>query len=143
MTQLTNDALLEQLGELDLFPQGDEIQLFAGSPTSQTGAYPLKGVVHHITVNNVANASLAMKSILTNEAPSFVFVVNDGAQTVNVFPYKQPAANSQESMNGVANASQAITAGQACMFMSTPPQLKRKGGTVVAGTLDWRAAVLS
>lgn len=144
MTQLTNDALMQQLGELNLFPLGDEIFLYAGAPTTQVGATPVRSNVHRVVVNNQAAAALVMKSILSNEAPSFVFIANDGAQTVNVFPYRAlQAPDNAESMNGSANGSQAIAAGQACLFMSVPVQINRKGGTVVGGTLDWRAAVLS
>lgn len=140
MTQLTNDSLFEQLAEIG-FTLGEQIYLFAGAPTTQAAGAPVKGALHEIVVNNQAGAALVMKSILSNDAPSFVFLINQGAQAVSVFPFKQPAG-SQESMNGVANASFSVTAGNAAIFMSVPVLLKRKGSGS-GGTLDWRAALLS
>src|SRR5258708_9909943 len=110
MTQLTNDALLEQLCETYGIGAGEEIFLFAGASPAQ-GAGPVKGQMHRIVVNNVANAALTMKSILSNDAPSFVWIINDGTQSVNVFPFTG-GTDTAEKMNGVANASQAVAAGQ-------------------------------
>jgi hypothetical protein len=142
VTTLTNDALLEQLCETYGIGAGEEIYLFAGAPTTQAGGGAVKGQLHRIVVNNVANAALVMKSILSNDAPSFVWILNDGAQSVNVFPFTGGTDNA-EKMNGVANASQAVAAGQAALFMSIPVQIKKKGGTSGGGTFDWRAAILN
>ncbi len=141
MTTLTNDALLEQLCETYGIAASEELYLFAGASTAQ-GAGPVKGQLHRIVVNNVANAALTMKSILSNDAPSFVWIINDGAQSVNVFPFTG-GTDTAEKMNGVANASQAVAAGQAALFMSIPVQIKKKGGTSGGGTFDWRAAILN
>src|SRR6516162_9635813 len=108
MAQLTNDALYELLAQWG-DPVGDDLFFFAGSPTSQ-GAGPVKSWMHRIVVNNVANAALTMKSILSLDAPSMVFLINDGAQSCNVFPF------AGEKMNGTLNASQAIASLQACAF---------------------------
>ena len=140
MSQLTNDALLEQLVELGV-NLGDEIYLFAGAPTTQAGGGPVKAALHRIVVNNQAGAALVMKSILSNDAPSFVWLINDGVQAVSVFPFKQPTGT-QESMLGVANASFSVTAGNAAVFMSIPVLIKRKGSSS-GGTVDWRASLIS
>jgi hypothetical protein len=136
MSALTNDALYEQLAA-DGWPVGDDLFFGAAAPTTQALGAPLRASAHRVTANGTANASATLKSILSNEAPGIVWVINDGANTVAVFP----AAG--EKTNGTLNASFAVTAGNAAVFVPVPTQVKRKGGTSGGGTLDWRAALIS
>lgn len=136
MAQLTNDALYEILAA-DAWPIGDDIYLFAGAPTSQSGGGPVKGCVHRIVLNNQAAAALVMKSILSNDCPQMVWILNDGAQAAAVFCFPG------EKMNGSANGSFSVTAGNAAVFAAIPTQIKRKGGGSGGGTLDWRPALIS
>jgi hypothetical protein len=69
-----------------------DIFLFAGADATQQAAYPLKDQVHRIVANSVANAWPALKGIFSNEAPGMVFITNDSANTVVVFPFKNFAA---------------------------------------------------
>src|SRR5260370_602064 len=117
VTTLTNDALLEQLCETYGIAASEEIYLFAGASTAQ-GAGPVKGQLHRIVVNNVAGAALTLKSVLSNDAPSFVWLVNDGAQSANIFPFVG------EKMNGTLNASQALASAQAVLLMREPKSIR-------------------
>jgi len=144
MSQAVNDFLYEILGGQG-FTFGDDIFLFAGAPTSQQAAGAIRGQCHRIVANAVANASLALKSILSNDNPQLVFLINDSANNVVVFPFKNFAAgaiDTGEGINGVANGSFTITPGNAAIFVASLVQAKRKGGAS-AGTLNWSAALLS
>lgn len=136
MTQLTNDALYEQLMELGIMP-GDEINLFAGAGTTQAAGVPVKGMLHRIVACSVASASLTMKSVLSNDAPSFVWLINDSPNTVAVFSFPG------DHMNGTLNGNQTIATLTAALFMSIPVLVRRKGGASGGGTTDWRAATLA
>lgn len=144
MSTLNNDYLLEQLAAQG-FPQGEEIFLPTGSLTTQQGGYPVKGQCHHITFCNVASAALVLKSILSNDNPGMVFLINDSANTVVVFPFKSfgtGATDTTETVNGGASFS--VTASNAAIFIASLVQTKRKGGS--SGTtpaLNWSAALLS
>jgi hypothetical protein len=76
-----------------------------------------------------------MRSIKTNEAPSMVWLLNDGAQTATVFPAVGDTINGGASFN--------ITAGNAAVFARIPAQVKRKGGASGGGTLNWSASLIS
>jgi hypothetical protein len=140
MTQQTNDALLEVLSE-DGWPVGDEIFIGAAAPTAQAGGQPVKGSCHRVLQagnTGTAGASVTMKSVKTQEAPSMVWIIND--QPVNgivVF------CGLGDNMNGAANASFAIPALTAAVFCRIPAQIKRKGGVSGGGTIDWRASTLA
>jgi len=136
VTQLTNDALYEQLGS-DGYAVGDDIFIFAGAPIVQAGAVAVKAQVHRVVKNLTVNAALIMRSKLTNDAPPFAWLLNDGANDIRVYAFVG------ELMNGTLNNFFTVTAGNAALFVGIPTQLKRKGGFVVAGTLDWRPALIT
>jgi hypothetical protein len=136
MSALTNDALYEQLAA-DGWPVGDDLFFGAAAPTTQALGAPIRASAHRVTANGTANASATLKSLLSNEAPGMVWLINDGAQTVAVF------CAAGEKMNGVANASFAVTAGNAAVFVPIPTQVKRKGGTSGGGTLNWSSALIT
>jgi hypothetical protein len=136
MAALTNDALLETLA-IDGWPVGDEIFIPAGAATTQAGGLAFKASAHRVTANGTANASMTMRSLLSNDAPPMAWLINDSANTVAVF------CAAGEKMNGGANGSFSVTAGNAAVFIAIPVQIKRKGGASGGGTLDWRAALIS
>jgi hypothetical protein len=136
MSQLNNDALLEILSE-DGWPQGDEFQIFSGAGTTQAAGLRFKSASHRVVKNLTANAAIVLGSIQTGEAPSMAWLINDSGNTVNVF------CAPGENMNGVANSSFAVTAGNAAVLFRVPMQIKRKGGTSGGGSLNWSAALLT
>jgi hypothetical protein len=136
MAALTNDALLEALAA-DGWPVGDEVFIPAAAGTTQAAGLPFKSAAHRVTANGTASASMTLKSLLSNEAPGLVWLINDSANTVAVFPF------AGEKMIGVANASFLVTAGNAAVFVAIPVQIKRKGGTSGGGTTDWRASLIT
>jgi hypothetical protein len=147
MSQQNNDYLFEILGTQG-FTSGEDIMLFAGAPTSQQGAYPIKGQMHRIVACSVANASLVLKSVLSNDNPQLVFLINDSPNTLVVFPFKSFAAGSPpdvgESVNGVVNGSFSLTSLNAAIFVSSLVQSKRKGGSSgITPALNWSAALLT
>lgn len=146
MSALNNDYLYEILGGQG-FAAGDDIVLPAGSGTTQaTAGVIVKGQLHRVTVS-IANAAMLLKSVLSNDNPQLVFVINDTPNTVQVFPYKAVAAgavDTGEAMNGVANAGFSITANNAAIFVSSLVQPKRKGGASGSTpALNWSAALLT
>lgn len=144
MSQINNDYLIEQLANQG-FTFGEEIALFAGAGTTAVTGYPVKDQCHHVTTCSVASAALVLKSIMSNDNPGMVFIVNDSANTIVVFPFKASAAgavDNVELING-ATGGFAITSLNSAIFTASLVQQKRKGGA--GGTtpeLNWSAALL-
>jgi hypothetical protein len=135
MAQLTNDALLQLLAAEGL-SLGDEQYFFAGAPTTQAGGAPFKSQVHRVVKNAVSGAAMTMKSLLSNDANLFCFLINDDpTNAVSVFCFPG------EKMNGTSNGSFSVTAQNAAIFIGIPVQIARKGGS--GGTLNWSAALIS
>jgi len=126
---VANTALLYNLGLL-AFPVIDNLSSTVATAT-QTGAIALVGELHRVT-KAVSTGSFILKSLISNEAPPLVFVVNDSAQTINVYP------TVGETMNGVANAAFQITTGTSGIFIAIPTAHLAKG----ASSVDWRAALI-
>jgi hypothetical protein len=125
---VANTALLYNLG-LTQFPVYDDLASLV--VTVQTGATSLIGEACRVTTA-IANGAFTLKSLLTLDGPPLVFVINDSAQTIKVFPFLSTA--SPESINGTANLALSIPTGQSGIFISVP---NAKGATQ-----DWRAAVI-
>lgn len=99
--------------------------LYSSVGASQSGATALSGALHRVT-KGAATASFMLKAMLM-EAPRIVIVVNDGPNSINVYPAVG------DTMNGVANAAQAIAAGATGIFVHTKE----------AGVTDWRAGTVT
>ena len=126
----TNDALLQALS-LDAMSVIDN--LAAPNAASQSTATKCPGPVNRVTTS-VANGSCVLPSVLSNEANSMVFVINDSPNSINVYPF------TGEKMIGVANAAFAVASGLSGFFVRIPPSIGRGGGG--GGTNDWRAAAV-
>jgi hypothetical protein len=121
---LANQALLFNIALLGT-PIYDNL---AGGPAAaQATALPLLGEMNRVTVA-AANASYILKSIRSSEASTIVFLVNDSANSVNIYPAVG------ENMNGVANAAFAVPAGQSGICVLVPNKL---------GGPDWRSNVIA
>jgi hypothetical protein len=93
---------------------------------AQAGATALTSAFNRIT-SGAATASFILKSMISLEAPRMCILVNDGPNSINVYP------TVGETMNGVANAALAVAAGAtAIMFMTSE-----------AGVKDWRGGVIT
>ena len=136
MAQVTNDALLEALAA-DGWPLGDEVFIGGAGGTTQAAGLSFKSAAHRVIANGTVSAAMTLKSLLSNEVPGIVWLINDSANTVAVFCF------AGEKMNGVANASFAVTAGNAAVFIPIPVQIKRKGGASGGATLNWSAVLIS
>jgi hypothetical protein len=119
-----NTALLYNLALLGT-PVDDDI-IGNGVASSQAGAPVLRSELTRIT-KAAANDSFVLKSILSGEANSLTFVVNDSANTIKVF------CAIGETLGGVLNSSLSIPTGQSGIFVRVPNAL---------GTPDWRAAAI-
>lgn len=129
---LSNDSLLEALGQ-----EGYTIYdgLAAPNASSQNTATKLIGQACRVTTS-VANGSLILPSILSNEASPLVYVINDSPNAVLVYPFLSSVT--PEKMNTTNNASLSIPAGGWGHFIKTPAQTKKGGGT--QGTINWSAS---
>ena len=78
--------------------------LSTSTANAQAAATPIKNAVSRVTVAT-ASGSLILPDILTNVAEDMIWVLNDTAQTINVFPFVS------SSINGAANTALALTAG--------------------------------
>lgn len=97
----------------------------AGALAAQAGASPITRNVTRCTVSSAATASFILRDILTNDTPSMVFVINDSANSINVYPFVG------QNINGSLNTALAVAAGGFAFFSR------------VQATLDWRAAAFT
>ncbi len=125
---VANTALLYNLGLL-AFPVVDNLSSTVAA--AQAGATALVGELHRVT-KAASTGSFILKSLTSEEAPPLVFVVNDSAQTINVYP------TVGETMNGGANTAFQITAGTSGIFIAISTAQLAKG----ASSVDWRAALI-
>jgi len=121
---LANQALLYNLALLGTTVDDD---LIAFSGGTQSGAVPVRSEAARV-IGGVLNSSLVLKSITSGEASQLTFVVNDGPNAIKVF------CAPGETLNGGANGSLAIPAGQSGIFVRVPNALSAGG--------DWRAAAI-
>lgn len=129
---VANDALLVTLGQ-NQFPVYDGL---SSTVAVQAGATRLTGAVNRVTGSalQVANAAFILPPMASLEADSsMVFVVNDSAQTIKVFP------NTGETQNGTLNASLSIGPGTSGIFIRVYGASIGKGGGNTQ-TNDWRSA---
>lgn len=117
----TNTALMGHLGRMGFTVDDDKS---AGTASSQSGANALLSAASRVTVA-AANGSLVLKSILSEEAPPIVFVLNDSGQTIKVY------AAPNDNMNGSANGSLSIADGGFGFFSR------------VKSTTDWRSGAIT
>ena len=93
---------------------------------AQAGATALTSAFNRVT-SGAATASFILKSMITIEAPRLCIVVNDGPNSINIYPAVG------ETMNGVANAALAVAAGAtAFLFMTSE-----------SGVKDWRGNTIT
>lgn len=102
--------------------------LAGAANNAQAGATPLISEVNRVTKSTASLNSFILKSILSGDASVLIFVLNDSANTINVFPFVG------ENQNGVANAGLAIAAGAAGVFSMVQNSL---------GGPDWRSAAIT
>lgn len=96
----------------------------AGSAASQSGALPVLYQVTRFTLA-VSTGSVSLRDMLTNDTAAMNWVINDSANSINVYPF--PGQN----MNGSLNAALSIAAGGFGFFSQ------------VKASLDWRAAAFT
>ena len=143
MTALTNDYIWEIM-VVQGFTAGDDIVIGAGAPTTITNGPVVKGQLHRVIANGTAGGAIQMRSILSNDNPQFVVIVNDSANSVNVFPFKATAAgatDTAENINGAQSAF-AIASNAAAAFFCSLAQIKRKGQST-PNALNWSAATFT
>src|SRR5260370_14997466 len=128
---LANDSLMVALGQEGIILTEDNIILVG---TTQATAYPVRGQFVRVTTS-AAGGALQLKSILSNEAPYMWWVINDSANSINVFPFL--STSFPEKQGGVNNAALAIPAGQSGYGFKVS-QTGRGGGA--QNTIDWRSA---
>jgi hypothetical protein len=103
--------------------------LSAAANAVQVGAAPIPGSASRCTLSGAAANSFILDRILSGEAADeLIFMINDSANTINVFPAVG------ENQNGAANAGLAIAAGRSAIFVRIPND---QGGP------DWRSAVIT
>ncbi len=131
---VANDSLLINLG-LNQFPVVDDL---VTTTTTQATAIRCPGQVNRF-IKVVATGAAALPSLLSIEAPTIVFVINDdAAQALKVFP------TTGETLNGTLNANLSIPAGQSGIFIAVTAAKVGKGGGFAPGSFanDWRSAII-
>lgn len=96
----------------------------AGPAAAQATAFPLTSGATRVTVA-AATGSFILQDVLTNVAPDVCWVLNDSANSINVYPF------SGQNINGALNTPLAVAAGGFALFLR------------IRATLDWRAAAFT
>lgn len=125
---LANDSLRNSLALQGWVIDDDQTAGGATGVTVQAGATAVLGEGIRVTRGG-AGASLVMKSVLSGDAAALTFVINDGPNSINVFP--APG----EFNNGGANQVLAVPAGQSAIFVRVPNNL-------AGSSSGWRSAVI-
>jgi hypothetical protein len=99
--------------------------LLGGALAAQAGATSLTRNVSRCTKSSAATASFILRDILTNDTDSIVWVINDSANSINVYPFVG------QNINGSLNTALAVAAGGFAFFSR------------IQATLDWRAAAFT
>ena len=130
---IANDALLQGLGQGTLPVHDGRV----ATGTTQGTATRLSGRVNRFTLVASGGAAV-LPSLLTNEAAAVNFVINDGVNALNVFPF------TGETRNGTLNSALSVPVGQSAVFIKVTATQIAKGGGVAPGSIanDWRSAVI-
>jgi hypothetical protein len=132
---VANDALLLNLG-LNGFPIVDDMVAATAAASTATR---LLGQVNRFIKVSAANNLCALPSLLSLEAPTLIFVINDDpANGLKVQPF------GTETIQGVNAASAAIAAGTSMIFVAVVAAKTAKGGGITPGSFnnDWRNAAI-
>lgn len=109
-------------------------------PTTQATALPIIGQVVRVMFG-VSNMALVLPDIQLGTSDTIVFVVNESANAVVVFPAVAGTGNPAQQMNGTNNASLSIPSGQTGIFSMINQTRVGKGGGVASPTNGWLGAV--
>lgn len=127
---LANNALLNTLAIFIGTPvQDDETAGGPGNVTTQAGATAVVGEAVRVTRAPTIGNSMILKSVLSGDASPLTFVINDSANSINVFPA------TGETNNGGLNQVLAVPAGQSGIFVRVPNNL-------AGSSSGWRSAVI-
>lgn len=130
---VANDALLVNLGQNGF----TVIDAMVASTTTQATAAKCTDQVHRF-IKVAATGTAVLPSLLSLEAPTLIFVINDdAANALLVWPF------GTETKNG-ANSALPVPAGQSAIFIAVVAAKTSKGGGIAPGSFsnDWRAAVI-
>jgi hypothetical protein len=128
----TDVAILQALSKpLYGFVNDDVVAGGPAAVTTQAGATPIRGAIVRVT-GGISNSSLVLPSMLTNDAPDMIFVVNRMATNACVV-----FCALGESLNGATNGSLSIAALGFGLFL-----FKKRGDSPVV-VPDWRAAAFT
>lgn len=122
-------ALLDDLALLGKFPVFDG--LYSTVAAAQAAAPILPSQLNRV-VKAVSTGSFVLRSLATEDAPPIVFVVNESAATINIYPFIG------ETMNGSLNGAFQITTGTSGIFVAIGTSQIPQGASAV----DWRAALI-
>lgn len=118
-----NVALMGHLARQNMgFAFQDDLS--AGPAAAQATALPVITQCTRVTVAS-STGSMLLPDILTNNSPNLMFLLNDSANTINVYAF------SGQNVNGSLNGFLAIAAGGFGIFV----RLK--------ANLDWRSAAFT
>lgn len=124
---VTNNAVMFALGN----NQGQAaVELVGGPAATQNTATRINNQIARVT-KAVATGSFQLPSMLNGEANELIWVVNDTAVTINVYPAVG------EKTNGGTNTAFQITTGLTGVFI---PVLASPNN--YPSTLDWRCALI-
>jgi hypothetical protein len=137
---IVNDSTLQAFLELQL-PMLDNLMATAqASSFLQGSTVCLRSQINRFT--SVASTGTAvLPQMATGEADPFIVVVNDGANSMNVYPFVGEKQNGATSAFGATTAALAVPAGQSAVFVMG--RGVKKGGVATALPLEWKSGLLA
>lgn len=130
---VANDALLVNLGQNGF----TVVDALVATATTQATATKCTDQVHRF-IKVAATGTAVLPSLLSLEAPTLLFVINDDpTNALLVWPF------GTETKNG-ANSAFSVTAGLSAIFIAVVAAKTAKGGGIAPGSFanDWRAALI-
>jgi hypothetical protein len=137
---IANDSVLQAFLELQL-PMQDNLSATAqGSSFLQGSSVCLRSQINRFTVAP-STGTAVLPQMATGEADPVVVVINDGANSMNVYPFVGEKQNGATSAFGAVTAALAVPAGQAAVFVMG--RGVKKGGVATALPLEWKSGTIA
>ena len=138
MVSNTNNGLMSALDGPWPVKLNDSILLSAATGQAAASAV-LRGNANRIVSSGGAAASCILPAMANwDQGASLVFVINDSANSINVF------CAPGDTMNGSSNGSLAVAAGAFAVFLFRPPNTSLNQQSVAVNSVaDWRGAAIT
>jgi hypothetical protein len=138
---LANDSILQDLIDQGNFPYMDNLTATAqASSFLQASTVCCRSQINRFT-NVPSTGTAVLPQMATGEADEMVVVINDGANSMNVYPFVGEKQNGATSAFGAVTAALTVPAGQSGVFFMG--RGVKRGGVPTTLPLEWKSGVIA